>query len=196
LRHTNESARAVLAEKAPGAIALEPYPGTVAGDWKVRCPMGHVTTTTLAKVHSAYSVSCPRCARHGFDPSKPGWVYFLTAERQGSAVFQVGITNVLRQRLAKHRRSGFTPVSEEPLLLFSNGTAAADLERAILQGLRERGALSLAALWGPGAKFDGYTESFLSSTAAASSLTELLAFLDLGEAAATGEWREAPRLGT
>ena len=48
---------------------------------------------------------CPSCAKSGFDPLKPAYIYLLIGETpdQGEVV-KVGISNVPKQRLAQNRR--------------------------------------------------------------------------------------------
>jgi len=48
--------------------------------------------------------SCPSCAYFGFNPSKPAYFYVIQNEQW----LKCGITNNLKERLAKHRRQGLT----------------------------------------------------------------------------------------
>ena len=47
--------------------------------------------------------SCPICAEHGFNPNKDSWFYLM--QRPGEQ--QLGITNVLSDRLRKHESNGW-----------------------------------------------------------------------------------------
>ena len=49
---------------------------------------------------------CPSCAKSGFDPSKPSYLYLLTAKTPAHGeIVKVGITNKPRDRLANNRRA-------------------------------------------------------------------------------------------
>jgi Zn finger protein HypA/HybF involved in hydrogenase expression len=71
---------------------------------------------------------CPKCAKYGFDPSKPATLYVLrTAEFIG-----YGISNNIRQRLAQHAAAlRGLPILDTYLFDFQTGMAAARMERKI-----------------------------------------------------------------
>lgn len=49
---------------------------------------------------------CPSCAKSGFDPKKPAYIYLLLGETPTHGqVIKVGISNVPRQRLAANRKN-------------------------------------------------------------------------------------------
>lgn len=76
---------------------------------------------------------CPSCAKTGFDPAKPAYLYLLLGEtREQGSVVKVGISNVPRQRLAGNRKNdgiawrmvrvarypdGWLPVAFEKILI-------------------------------------------------------------------------------
>lgn len=45
---------------------------------------------------------CPKCAKHGFNTSKPAWTYIIETNNY----IKYGITNNLNQRLKAHKRNG------------------------------------------------------------------------------------------
>ena len=67
----------------------------------VKGQCGHVWTTTVGNLRSGQR--CGSCALRGYNPDKPGWLYFM--ERPGE--MQVGITNVPDRRLDHHTRNGW-----------------------------------------------------------------------------------------
>jgi len=78
------------------AIAREAYgwdPSTLTAGSEKRvswiCAAGHKWKTDPK--HRVIGRGCPSCASHGFNPSKDGWLYFLSHEEW--ELFQIGITN-------------------------------------------------------------------------------------------------------
>jgi hypothetical protein len=91
-------------------IAAEAYewdPSTVTvgtkqkKDWK--CKEGHIYTSSI-KQRTGQGSGCPVCAEYGFDPEKDAWFYLM--QRPGEQ--QLGISNVLVDRLKTHERNGWT----------------------------------------------------------------------------------------
>ena len=91
-------------------IAAEAYgwdPETVTAgttqkkDWK--CDKGHIYSSSVGSRTSA-GTGCPVCAEYGFNPAKDAWFYLM--QRPGEQ--QIGITNVLPDRLRKHERNGWS----------------------------------------------------------------------------------------
>jgi len=90
-----------------------------------QCPEGHEWLSTVN--NRTHGQGCPECAeRGGFNPGKPGYVYFL--EHQSMRAYKVGITNVGTNRLAAFQLRGWQVLNLE---LFAVGTHAAVVERAI-----------------------------------------------------------------
>lgn len=90
---------------------------------------------------------CPSCAKSGFDPKKPAYLYLLTAEtRTHGQVVKIGISNKPKQRLAGNRKAdqidwrmvrvrrypdGFLPVAFEKLMIEFFGEPFKGRERFI-----------------------------------------------------------------
>jgi hypothetical protein len=90
-----------------------------------QCSSGHEWLSTVN--NRSHGQGCPVCAdRGGFNPGRPGYVYFL--EHIPMRAFKVGITNVGTNRLAMFESAGWTIVNLE---LFDKGHDAAAVERAI-----------------------------------------------------------------
>jgi len=96
---------------------------------------------------------CPTCAKYGFDPNKEGYLYLL--EHALLEMFQIGITNVPKQRLEKHGRGGWTLMEIRGP---SDGHLTRLLESATLLALEKRGAIR--GHKSNIEKFDGHTESW------------------------------------
>jgi hypothetical protein len=94
------------------------------------CPKGHEWESTVN--NRSHGQGCPECADYGFNPSKPGYVYFIEHER--FQAFKVGITNVGTNRLAMFQLNGWRVVNLE---LFERGADAVIVERAILRWWRD-----------------------------------------------------------
>lgn len=117
-----------------------------------RCEFGHEWKTSVD--HRSRGRSCPVCAKTGYDPNKDGYLYFLCHDAWG--LFQIGITNNLKQRVSKHLNRGWR-LMESPRGPYP-GEVARSWEISILKMLRGHGAnVGSAEIAG---KFDGYTESW------------------------------------
>ena len=117
------------------------------------CAEGHEWRSVV--VSRASGVGCPSCAKYGFDPTKPGILYFLAnAEFQAR---KVGITNVGTKRLANFARSGWQVVS---IVETDEGASVALVERAIFGWLRKE--LQMPAYLGRAEmrQMAGWTETF------------------------------------
>jgi hypothetical protein len=78
---------------------------------------------------------CPGCAVTGFDPSKPGNLYYLRVEYEGETYWKVGITNLsIRERFPAKDRGKLTTLYCH---LFDNGADALLAERNILKLYKE-----------------------------------------------------------
>jgi DNA-directed RNA polymerase subunit RPC12/RpoP len=118
--------------------------------WK--CPNGH--RYSMSPNARSSGQGCPSCATFGFSPEEPAWLYLLQ-RLDDPRVRQVGITNNLEARLARHARNAFDLVDQRGPL---KGYNARDIERLLLRFLREQ-SVSIARIE-VDAKFDGYTETF------------------------------------
>jgi hypothetical protein len=131
------------------------------------CSQGHKWIATIASRTNLES-GCPTCATGGgFDPNQKGYLYFLTHPHW--KMFQIGITNVPEDRMARHKKSGWEILEIRGPM---DGQLTKQWETAILQMLRASGAdLSNSLIAG---KFDGYSEAWSWTTFNASSLKDLM----------------------
>ena len=154
-------------ELAAEAVGWDPTTVTRRSGKKGRwvCGLGHEWTATVD--HRNDGRGCPSCAKTGFDPAKPGWLYLLAQPDWG--LLQVGITNVPAERLVKHRSRGWVDVDLRGPM---DGTLARDWESAILAMLIAAdavvGSTEVAGI------FDGYTEAWLAHSFPATSLSGLI----------------------
>ncbi|MBU3717174.1 MAG: hypothetical protein FGM45_02575 [Actinobacteria bacterium] len=133
-----------------------------------RCVEGHEWSSTVA--NRSWGQGCPTCAQTGFNPGREGWLYFL--QHPEWDMYQVGISNVIEDRLARHQKSGWEIIEVRGPL---PGDHIARLERAALKVLRSRGA-DLGKRGRTGG-FDGYTESWPRKSLEVSSIRELLGWI-------------------
>lgn len=122
-----DSARAVMV--AARLEPLDPFPGTQL-PWRCRC-MDCGTT-----VHPVYYTikaggGCRGCARRGFRPDQPAFVYLVSHEEYHAV--KVGIGNVSADRLDRHRKNGWAVLA----VVHMSGERAPVVERAILDWWRK-----------------------------------------------------------
>jgi hypothetical protein len=161
-------------------IAIEAYgwnPNEIFGGTHSRkafkCSEGHVYKA-IVKDRTVKGSGCPTCSKHGFNPGKPGFLYFL--EHLEWEMFQIGITNNLDQRTKEHKKRGWLVIEVRGPI---DGLLAMRWETAILQMLREQGAdLSNEKIAG---KFDGYSEAWSKSTFSVSSIKKLMEVTEIFE---------------
>jgi len=127
-----------------------------------RCATGHEWTAT-GNSRAFRGTGCPDCAESGFKPGSLGWLYLL--KHDNWVAQQIGISNRPEQRLATHRRNGWTVLDLRGPM---DGYLTQDWERDILRWLRKRGVSASTG------DFDGYTESWSLDDFQANSLTELM----------------------
>lgn len=108
---------------------LDPFPGTLP-PWRCRC-MDCGTTVRPAYYSVKAGGGCRACARSGFKPDKPAFVY-LIAHDEFHAV-KVGIGNVDADRLDRHRKNGWTVLA----VVHMPGERAPEVERTILNWWRK-----------------------------------------------------------
>ena len=145
-------------------IAAEAYgwdPSTIAAgtnqkkDW--RCKLGHLYSSVVASRTSAGN-GCPTCAEYGFNPEKDAWFYLM--QRPGEQ--QLGISNVLNDRLRTHERNGWSIVEHTPVP--SKGQKVLDTEKAFKKWLKKEIGL-----------MEGTTENWSTTKMEVQSLAELKA---------------------
>lgn len=137
--------------------------------------------TWLASVNNrvGHGQGCPRCAKNGFNPSKPSYVYFLKGTRGCVEMLQFGLTSTLEKRLRFHSRNGFTFSAHAKFLFFELGSDALNLESEIKRRLRDANIPSIKSDVSTNDKFPGYVESFRKDELQVSSLEELITFLGI-----------------
>jgi hypothetical protein len=132
--------------------------------WK--CNEGHIWDAKVAN-RSLLGRGCPTCAKTGFDPSKLGYIYFLSHPRW--EMYQIGISNFPDSRIGSHKHLGWKLVEVRGPM---DGHLTQQWETAILRMLRAKGAdLSNSKIAG---KFDGYSEAWSKSTFEVKSIKELM----------------------
>jgi hypothetical protein len=116
--------------------------------WK--CSQNHKWRTAIC--NRTRGSGCPKCATYGFNPNVSATFYLINNDQ----VIQFGITNDIKTRLAKHRRSGFTsnPIA---LIPFRKGANARALEVSLITEMRDHGIPTATQR---GIRFDGSTEAF------------------------------------
>ncbi len=131
-----------------------------------KCPQEHIYRAVV-KDRTGSKSGCPICSKHGFNPGKAGFLYFL--EQPEWEMFQIGVTNNLDQRLKIHTDRGWQAIEIRGPM---EGLLAINWETAILRMLKARGAdLSNNKIAG---KFDGYSEAWSKSTFEVKSIKELM----------------------
>jgi hypothetical protein len=152
---------------AAQAYGWEPTNVTAGSNKKVAwtCNVGHTWKTTVAS--RVRGSGCPGCAKYGFDPSQEAWLYLIEHDTLG--MFQIGISNVLEQRLSKHTRRGWEVLEVRGPM---DGRYVKELETAMLNAiLRRGGVLGHQANID---KFDGYSEAWTKESLMATSFKQLL----------------------
>jgi hypothetical protein len=160
-------------------LAKEAYewdPSTVfAGSDSIRkwvCPESHLYKARVA--NRSHGRGCPSCSQGGFDPNKDGWLYFLT--HSDWEMLQIGITNFPDDRLATHKKLGWTILELRGPM---DGDLARQWETDILRMLRKKNAiLGTTEIAG---KFTGFSESWIKDSFPVSSLKELMEIVRLSE---------------
>lgn len=139
---------------------------------------------------------CPKCAKGGFDQTSPGYLYLLRKEHLN--LQQFGISNVPEKRIARHKKNGWELLD---VIGPADGLWILQTETALKRFFRERGLLLPRDY--PD-KFDGFSESWQSSTLAFTSISRMLDMLrqfedadassDLGELTPTESLDQADSL--
>ena len=109
-------------------------PSTVVGGtnkkmpWK--CKEGHKWNAAVKSRTRSNKSGCPVCAESGFNPDKPSWFYLMgrTGEQQ------LGITNVLQDRLRTHKADGWIEIEVTGP---HSGQEVLDTEDALKKWLKE-----------------------------------------------------------
>ncbi len=132
--------------------------------WQCNLCQNIWSATPGSRVYS--EAGCPACAVTGFDPSQPSYLYMMCHPDWG--LIQIGITNYPKDRLARHKKSGWKLLN---LVHPISGTETRRIETVLKQWLRSE---KIPMGHTPdGSKFDGYTESWPEEELLVSSIYEL-----------------------
>lgn len=134
-----------------------------------RCEFRHSWKASI--YNRSNGSGCPFCTTNGFSTGRSGRVYFLQHSERD--LYQIGISNNAKRRLAQHARSGWQVIEISSSM---PGHEARSYEQGALRLLRTLGAqfandIGLA-------KFDGYTEAWVRGSFRISSLAELIRMVD------------------
>ena len=124
-------------------------------DWK--CKEGHIYASSVASRTNMGS-GCPVCAESGFNPEKDAWFYLM--QRPGEQ--QLGISNVLTNRLRTHELNGWSLI--EHTTVPSRGRKVLETENAFKKWLKKEIGL-----------MEGTTENWSTTSMEVQSLAELKA---------------------
>ena len=131
--------------------------------WK--CSQGHKWKSNVG--NRSNGKGCPTCAIYGFDPNKPGWLYFI--ENGDLEMWQIGITNYPDDRLSRHARRNWEVVELRGPM---DGHLTQLLETSCLHALEKRGAI-LGHKAGID-KFDGYSEAWTKASLNVTSIKQIM----------------------
>ena len=136
---------------------------------KWRCPEGHTWNAVVGSRSSGPKggSGCPSCAKYGFNPSLPGWLYFLEHDDWG--LLQIGITNDPNRRIAVHTSAGWTTLEVRGPM---DGSLAKSFETSILKSLKIRDAHMAHRTRIK--RFDGWTEAWTKDSLSVTSFKQLL----------------------
>ena len=123
---------------------------------------------------SSAGTGCPSCAPNTFRMMEKAWLYFL--HHPDWAMQQIGITNNFESRLKDHSRNGWVVVEVRGP---DEGDQIHSLEQLGLRALKQRGAR--LGTRRSQHKFDGYTESWPTTSLKLESLQQLLEWIRTDE---------------
>lgn len=130
------------------------------------CLEGH-KWRSVVKDRTLRGDGCPSCSKFGFDNNKEAWIYLLEHEKWG--LFQIGITNHLKNRLNDHKRLGWEILEVSYPM---DGLLAREWEKSILDFLRGSGInLGNPNIAGT---YSGYTETWYKADLPITSIKELM----------------------
>ena len=136
---------------------------------KWKCEKGHVWDAVISS-RTTGGQGCPSCSISGFDPNKEGWLYLLVHPEW--ELHQIGISNVLNERLKTHKNLGWVVVDTRGPL---QGDVTYQWEQSIIRALKKGGAVFDAQ--DVAGKFTGYSESWRKDSFPAEKLTTLMEFV-------------------
>ena len=129
------------------------------------CKEKHVWTSSIHDRNSGSG--CPSCAKGGFDPNQPGYLYLI--DHFDLQMFQIGITNFPENRLGDHTRRGWEVIELRGPM---DGHLTQQLETSSLRTLEKHGAIlgHKASI----EKFDGYSEAWTKKSLNVTSIKQIL----------------------
>jgi hypothetical protein len=130
-------------------------------EWKCLC--GLITKSSIGSKTKCPAGNCRKCAKAGFDPSKPSFIYLVCRPGQ----FKCGIANHGSGRLIRHKRNGWSVIET----IDASGQIVEGLERAVKKNLRIRGVPTGRKAFREW--FDGYTEAWNAADLEVSSIRDL-----------------------
>jgi hypothetical protein len=153
-----------LAAQADGWDPTKVFANT---DKKLRWKCSKNHTWSASANNRSQGKDCPSCAEYGFNPGRDGWLYFI--ENDSLEMFQIGISNVLENRLKKHGLAGWNVIEVRGPM---DGFLTQQLEANCLKALEKRGAI-LGHKAGID-KFDGYSEAWTKASLSVKSIKQIL----------------------
>jgi hypothetical protein len=117
--------------RAEGYTLLEDYVNR-RSDIPCRCPQGH--EWKVSRVNWQDGVRCKSCSSGGFNPTKPGLLYYLKVSYHHIHLYKIGITNISVQSRYRGEKAKYEVLMEQ---WYENGQDAFDREQAILQENRK-----------------------------------------------------------
>ncbi len=150
------------------AVGWDPAKYTHGSGAKVKwkCSNGHTWDAVISS-RTTGGQGCPSCSISGFDPNKEGWLYLLV--HPDWELHQIGISNVLNERLKTHRNLGWVVVDTRGPL---QGDVTYQWEQSIIRTLKMAGAIFDAEQ--VAGKFTGYSESWRKDSYPAEKITALM----------------------
>jgi len=118
-------------------------------------------------VRTTSNSGCPICFGTGYDSNLDGWVYLI--ENKNLKFLQIGISNYPDKRLKTHSKRGWQLIELRGPM---DGVLAREIETSILRMLRKSSAQMIKG--SDFQKFDGYSESWTSSSFQVNSINDLM----------------------
>lgn len=105
------------------------YGGSVGSKSVFKCHKCDKDWTTTFEIVNG-GCGCPNCAKTGFNPSKPAWLYVLLLDTPKGSCYGFGITNVLKGRMKRHKNTlGAMLDYKYPPRYFDSGVEAQKIEQ-------------------------------------------------------------------
>ncbi|MFI9589060.1 hypothetical protein [Nonomuraea sp. NPDC052265] len=97
-----------------GLRPLVPFPLSVKLPWPAQhVACGKRVAPTLDKVTQQKRAPCRHCAKYGFQPNRPGYLYLLVNRALGAG--KIGICNEGSSRIGDHERNGWSLIAKRLL---------------------------------------------------------------------------------